>query len=458
MEKKEMDDIVKFCAEYGYIFRGSDIYGGLANTWDYGPMGVRLKNNIKDLWRREFIQKNDNSYEIDADILMNPRVWEASGHVENFSDPMIDCKGCKSRYRVDSFINSYDPSVDADNMTIEEMAAYIKDHNLPCPKCGSHDFTDIRKFKLMFETNRGTTEKNTNIVYLRPENAQGEYVNYPNVLRSMHEKLPFGIGQIGKAFRNEITPGNFTFRTIEFEQMEFQTFCKEGQDNEIYEQYKKKAMEFIKMLGIPEDKLRYHDHEKLAFYAKAACDIEYLFPFGWGEINGTHNRTNYDLSRHQEYSGKKMEYFDQTTGERFIPYIVESTCGADRLTLMTICEALKKYEDKESERTVLELDPEIAPYKMSVLPLIKKKHSEKAKEIYKELRNYLMCYYDDSNSIGKRYKKSDAYGTPLAITVDDETLEKDVVTVRDRDTMEQEKISVNEINEYAPYALKKRRR
>ena len=458
MEKIEMDDIVKFCAEYGYIFRGSDIYGGLANTWDYGPMGVRLKNNIKDLWRREFIQKNDNSYEIDADILMNPRVWEASGHVENFSDPMIDCKDCKSRYRVDSFISSYDPSVDADNMTIEEMAAYLKNHNLPCPKCGGHNFTDIRNFKLMFETNRGTTEKSTNIVYLRPENAQGEYVNYSNVLRSMHEKLPFSIGQIGKAFRNEITPGNFTFRTIEFEQMEFQTFCKEGQDNEIYEQYKKKAMEFIKMLGIPSDKLRYHDHEKLAFYAKAACDIEYLFPFGWGEINGTHNRTNYDLSRHQEYSGKKMEYFDQATGEKFIPYIIESTCGADRLTLMTICEALKKYKDKESERTVLELDSELAPYKMSILPLIKKKHSEKAKEIYKELRNYLMCYYDDSNSIGKRYRKSDAYGTPLAITVDDETLEKDVVTVRDRDTMEQEKISVSEISEYVPYTLTKRRR
>ena len=455
MKKIEMEDIVKYCAEYGYIFRGSDIYGGLANTWDYGPMGVRLKNNIKDLWRKEFIQKNDNSYEIDAGILMNPRVWEASGHVDNFSDPMIDCKDCKSRYRVDTFINNHDENVDADNMSIEEMAAYIKDNNLSCQKCGSRNFTDIKKFKLMFETNRGTTDKNTNTVYLRPENAQGEYVNYSNVMRTMHEKLPFSIGQIGKAFRNEITPGNFTFRTVEFEQMEFQTFCKKGQDSELYEFYKKKAMEFIKSLGIPDDKLRFHDHEKLAFYAKAACDIEYQFPFGWGEINGTHNRTDYDLSRHQEYSGKKLEYFDQVTGERFIPYIIESTCGADRLTLMAICEALKKYDHNNTERIVLELSPELAPYKISVLPLIKKKHSGKALEIYKELRNYLMCYYDDSNSIGKRYRKSDAYGTPYAITIDDDTLEDNTVTIRNRDTMEQERISVKEISEYAPHVLKK---
>ena len=455
MKKIEMEDIVKYCAEYGYIFRGSDIYGGLANTWDYGPMGVRLKNNIKDLWRKEFIQKNDNSYEIDAGILMNPRVWEASGHVDNFSDPMIDCKDCKSRYRVDTFINNHDENVDADNMSIEEMAAYIKDNNLSCQKCGSRNFTDIKKFKLMFETNRGTTDKNTNTVYLRPENAQGEYVNYSNVMRTMHEKLPFSIGQIGKAFRNEITPGNFTFRTVEFEQMEFQTFCKKGQDSELYEFYKKKAMEFIKSLGIPDDKLRFHDHEKLAFYAKAACDIEYQFPFGWGEVNGTHNRTYYDLSRHQEYSGKKLEYFDQVTGERFIPYIIESTCGADRLTLMAICEALKKYDHNNTERIVLELSPELAPYKISVLPLIKKKHSGKALEIYKELRNYLMCYYDDSNSIGKRYRKSDAYGTPYAITIDDDTLEDNTVTIRNRDTMEQERISVKEISEYAPHVLKK---
>ena len=455
MKKIEMEDIVKYCAEYGYIFRGSDIYGGLANTWDYGPMGVRLKNNIKDLWRKEFIQKNDNSYEIDAGILMNPRVWEASGHVDNFSDPMIDCKDCKSRYRVDTFINNHDENVDADNMSIEEMAAYIKDNNLSCQKCGSRNFTDIKKFKLMFETNRGTTDKNTNTVYLRPENAQGEYVNYSNVMRTMHEKLPFSIGQIGKAFRNEITPGNFTFRTVEFEQMEFQTFCKKGQDSELYEFYKKKAMEFIKSLGIPDDKLRFHDHEKLAFYAKAACDIEYQFPFGWGEVNGTHNRTDYDLSRHQEYSGKKLEYFDQVTGERFIPYIIESTCGADRLTLMAICEALKKYDHNNTERIVLELSPELAPYKISVLPLIKKKHSGKALEIYKELRNYLMCYYDDSNSIGKRYRKSDAYGTPYAITIDDDTLEDNTVTIRNRDTMEQERISVKEISEYAPHVLKK---
>jgi glycyl-tRNA synthetase len=340
-----MDDIVKYCQEYGYIYQGSEIYGGLANTWDYGPLGIRLKNNVKEKWRYKFIQNKSNSYELDSDILMNPRVWEASGHVASFSDPLIDCKQCKTRHRVDNLIENFDSTIDVDSMTETEMMDYIKEHNVPCPKCGSHDFTESRNFNLMFETQRGVTNENQNLIYLRPENAQGEYVNYLNVMRSMHAKIPFSIGQIGKAFRNEITPGNFTFRTIEFEQMEYQTFCKPGTDHVLYEYYKLFGKEFFESLGLPLEKLRFKDHEKLAHYAKEACDIEYLFPFGWGEINGTHNRTNFDLSRHQEFSNRKMYYFDQNTNEKYIPYIIESTYGLDRTILALICECLHKYVD-----------------------------------------------------------------------------------------------------------------
>ena len=343
MENKEkkiqIKELVDYCNNYGFIFQGSEIYGGLANTWDYGPLGSRLKNTIKDAWRYFFIQKRDNAYEVDADILMNPRVWEASGHVQSFSDPLLDCKECKTRHRADNLIDDFDENAHADGMTQEEMLNYIKEHQVPCPNCGKSNFTDIRQFNLMFATQRGVTNDSANTVYLRPENAQGEYVNFQNVLRTTRTKLPFSIGQIGKAFRNEITPGNFTFRTIEFEQMEFQTFCKEGDDESLYDYFKNYGIEFFKMLGLPEEKLRFHDHEKLAHYAKSACDIEYLFPFGWGEINGTHNRTDFDLTRHTEYSGKKQEYCDQTTGEKFIPYIVESTYGLDRITLAVLFEA-----------------------------------------------------------------------------------------------------------------------
>lgn len=444
-----MDELIAYCNQYGFIFQGSEIYGGLANTWDYGPLGTRLKNNIKDAWRYYFIQKRPNSYEVDADILMNPMVWKASGHLDGFSDPLLDCKECKTRHRADNLINDFDETANADGMTQEEMMAYIREHQVPCPKCGKSNFTDIRQFNLMFATQRGVTGDSQNTVYLRPENAQGEYVNFLNVQRTMRTKLPFSIGQIGKAFRNEITPGNFTFRTIEFEQMEFQTFCKQGDDEGLYEYFKNYGIEFFEYLGIAREHLRFHDHEKLAHYAKAACDIEYLFPFGWGEINGTHNRTDFDLSRHQEHSGKSMEYFDAENNEKFIPYIIESTYGLDRLVLAILFENLVE-EDVEGgdKRLVLKIKPSLAPIKVNVLPLIKKKHAEKALEIHQELSKYMMASYDEAGNIGKRYRRGDAIGTPFAVTIDDETINDGMITVRSRDTMEQIKIKVDDLKMY----------
>ena len=444
-----MDKIVSLCKNRGFIFQGSEIYGGLANTWDYGPLGARLKNAIKDTWRKRFVQERKNSYEIDADILMHPRVWEASGHVSSFSDPLLDCKECKTRHRADNLISDFNPEAHAEGMTQEEMLEYIKENNIPCPKCGKCNFTDIRQFNLMFQTYRGVTNDSKSTIYLRPENAQGEYVNFLNVQRTTRAKLPFSIAQIGKAFRNEITPGNFTFRTIEFEQMEFQTFCKEGTDEEIYNYFKEYGKKYYMDLGLPEEKLRFHDHEKLVFYAKAACDIEYLFPsIGWGEINGTHNRTNYDLSRHQEFSGVKQEYLDVDTNEKFIPYIIESTYGLDRTVLAVLCEAYDEEEIAEGDvRTVLHLHPSIAPYKVAVLPL-SKKLSEKATEVFEKLSKKYMCEYDEAGSIGKRYRRQDEIGTPYCITVDFDTLEDNTVTIRDRDTMEQIRININEIENW----------
>ena len=449
MADLSMDKIVSLCKNRGFIFQGSEIYGGLANTWDYGPLGARLKNAIKDTWRKRFVQERKNSYEIDADILMHPRVWEASGHVSSFSDPLLDCKECKTRHRADNLISDFNPEAHAEGMTQEEMLEYIKENNIPCPKCGKCNFTDIRQFNLMFQTYRGVTNDSKSTIYLRPENAQGEYVNFLNVQRTTRAKLPFSIAQIGKAFRNEITPGNFTFRTIEFEQMEFQTFCKEGTDEEIYNYFKEYGKKYYMDLGLPEEKLRFHDHEKLVFYAKAACDIEYLFPsIGWGEINGTHNRTNYDLSRHQEFSGVKQEYLDVDTNEKFIPYIIESTYGLDRTVLAVLCEAYDEEEIAEGDvRTVLQLHPAIAPYKIAVLPL-SKKLSEKADELYTKLSKKFMCDYDEAGSIGKRYRRQDEIGTPYCITVDFDTLEDNTVTIRDRDTMEQIRINMNEIENW----------
>lgn len=450
-----MEKMVNLCKQYGFIFQGSEIYGGLANTWDYGPLGSRLKNNIKDAWRKRFIQERKNSYEIDADILMHPRVWEASGHVSSFSDPLLDCKECKSRHRADNLIDDFDANAHADGMTQEEMVNYIKEHKVPCPKCGKSNFTDIRQFNLMFQTYRGVTNDAKSIVYLRPENAQGEYVNFLNVQRSMRAKLPFSIGQIGKAFRNEITPGNFTFRTIEFEQMEFQTFCKEGTDSELYSYFKEYGKKFFMDLGLKEEDLRFHDHEKLAHYAKEACDIEYRFPFGWGEINGTHNRTNFDLSRHQEYSGESQTYLDPDTNEKYIPYIIESTYGLDRTFLAIMFAAY--HEDTLEDgttREVLSLSPFLAPYKVAVLPLIKKLHSAKALEVYEKLSKHFMTNYDEAGNIGKRYRRNDVIGTPYCITIDDETINNNTVTLRDRDTMEQITISLDEVVDYVNEKLK----
>lgn len=450
IKNKTMDKIVSLCKGRGFIFPGSDIYGGLANTWDYGPLGARLKNNVKETWRKRFIQERKNSYEVDADILMHPRVWEASGHVSSFSDPLLDCKECKMRFRADNLIDDFDPDAHADLMTEEEMFSYIKERHIPCPNCGKHNFTDIREFNLMFKTARGVTNDSKSTIYLRPENAQGEYVNFLNVQRTMRAKLPFSIGQIGKAFRNEITPGNFTFRTIEFEQMEFQTFCKEGEDSELYEYFKNFGMSYFVDLGLPKERLRFHDHEKLAHYAKAACDIEYLFPFGWGEINGTHNRTDFDLKRHQEYSGQKMEYLDPDSNEKFIPFIIESTYGLDRTILALISEAYDEEvidESKNDVRTVLHLKPALAPYKAAVLPL-SKKLTPNALKVYDMLKTEFMTDFDETGSIGKRYRREDEIGTPFSVTYDFESKDDNKVTVRDRDTMEQVRLPIDKVSGY----------
>ena len=447
--KLTMEKIVNLSKQYGFIFQGSEIYGGLANTWDYGPFGSRLKNNIKDAWRKHFIQERPSAYELDAAILMHPTVWKASGHVDSFADPLIDCKKCKTRYRADNLIDEFDNNANADGMTWDEMNEYIVEHKVPCPNCKSSDFTEIRQFSQMFETSRGVIDESKSKIYLRPENAQGEYVNFLNVQRSTRSKLPFSIGQIGKAFRNEITPKNFTFRTIEFEQMEFQTFCKKGEDDKIYNFYKDYAKQFFIRLGISEDKLRYHDHEKLAFYAKEATDIEYLFPFGWGEINGTHNRTDYDLSQHQKFSGISMEYLDPNTNEKFIPYIVESTVGADRATLAVLCNAYTEQTlDDGTKREYMDFHPFLAPYKATILPLIKKTHGEKAKEIYQKLSKKFMVNYDETGSIGKRYRRADIIGTPFCVTVDDDTIDKDVVTIRNIKDMKQVSIKLDELEEF----------
>lgn len=444
-----MEKMVNLCKQYGFIYQGSEIYGGLANTWDYGPLGARLKSNVKDAWRKRFIQERKNAYELDADILMHPKVWEASGHIGSFSDPLIDCKECKTRHRVDNLINDFTNSSKGDAMSEEEMMAFIKENKVTCPKCGKSNFTDLRQFNLMFETYRGVTQDSKSVIYLRPENAQGEYVNFLNVQRSMRAKLPFSIGQIGKAFRNEITPGNFTFRTIEFEQMEYQTFCKKGEDEALYNYFKEYGKKFYMDLGLPENKLRFHDHEKLAHYAKSACDIEYEFPFGWGEVNGTHNRTDFDLARHKEYSGVNTEYLDPETNERYVPYIIESTYGLDRTVLALLFNSYDTEELENGEvREVMRFKPALAPYKVAVLPLVKKYHADKAGEIYQVFSKEFMTTYDETGSIGKRYRRQDVIGTPWCVTVDDETINNGTVTIRQRDTMQQITLTIDEAIAY----------
>lgn len=453
--KATMDKIVNLCKNRGIIFPGSEIYGGMGNTWDYGPVGVEFKNNIKRTWWKRFVQENPNTYGVDAAILMNSRVWEASGHTTSFSDPQMDCKNCKTRHRADNLIEAHSKGkVNPDLMSNKEMQSYIAEHKVCCPKCGQFNWTAIRQFNLMFETSRGVTEEGQNKIYLRPETAQGEFVNFLNVQRACRAKVPFGIAQIGKAFRNEITPGNFIFRTIEFEQMEHQWFCKNGDDEKYYNEYKEKAMKYVLDLGIDKDHLRFHDHDKLAHYARAACDIQYLFPMGWNELNGIHNRSDYDLSRHQEYSGKSMLYLDPYTNEKYIPNVIEYSIGADRLTLALLCEAYDEENLENGEtRVVMHFHPAIAPYKVAILPL-QKNLSEKAKEVYSLLSKEFMCDYDEAGSIGKRYRRQDEIGTPFCVTIDFDTLENDTVTIRDRDSMEQIRLPISDLISYVQERIK----
>ena len=449
MKDLTMDKIVSLSKQYGFVFPGSEIYDGFANTWDFGPLGVELKNNIKRAWWKRFVGEDPRTFGVDAAILMNPRVWEASGHVESFGDPKMDCKECKQRFRADNLIEEYsDGVVAAEGMTNKELEEYIESNHIKCPNCGGFNWTSIRKFNPMFKTSRGTLEDGADTVYLRPETCQGEYVNYLNVLRTTRTKIPFAIAQIGKSFRNEITPGNFLFRTIEFEQMELQKFCHEKDSMEFYEDYKRRALDFIKDLGLSSEKLRYHDHDKLAHYAKAACDIQYKFPIGWEELNGIHHRGTWDLSRHSEFSGKKLDYLDPETNEKFIPNVIEYSIGADRLTLALLCEAYTCEELEGDTREVMHFNPVIAPYKVCVLPLVKKYHSEKAMEIYNILSKEFMCSFDESGSIGKRYRRQDVIGTPWCITIDEDTINDGSVTIRDRDTMEQKRMMVEEVINY----------
>ena len=446
--EKTMDKIVAVAKSRGFVYPGSEIYGGLANTWDYGPLGVEFKNNVKNAWHKKFVQENPYNVALDSAILMNPQVWVASGHVGGFSDPLMDCKDCKTRHRADKLIE--DAGGDANGMTFEQMSDYIKEHGITCPECGSANFTDIRKFNLMFKTFQGVTEDAKNEIFLRPETAQGIFVNFANIQRTTRRKLPFGVCQIGKSFRNEITPGNFTFRTREFEQMELEFFCKPDTDLEWFYYWKDYCKNWLLSLGIKEENMRLRDHEKeeLSFYSKATTDIEYLFPFGWGELWGIADRTNYDLKQHQDHSGKSLEYFDPSDNTRYIPYVVEPSLGADRVALAFLCEAYDEEEVGEKDtRVVMHLHPALAPYKCAVLPL-SKKLNENAEKVYHMLQKRFMVEYDDAGSIGKRYRRQDEIGTPFCLTYDFDSETDGCVTVRDRDTMAQERVAIDKLAEY----------
>ena len=452
MKKLTMETIVSLCKNRGYIYPGSEIYGGLANTWDYGPLGVELKNNMKKAWFKKFVQESKYNVGLDAAILMNPKTWEASGHIAGFSDPLIDCKECKTRHRADKLIEEWahekGEDMIADGMSDQELINFITENHIPCPNCGKTNFTDIRKFNLMFKTFQGVTEDSTSTVYLRPETAQGIFVNFKNVLRTTRRKLPMGIAQIGKSFRNEITPGNFTFRTREFEQMELEFFCKPGEDIEWWKYWKEYCKKFLLSLGMKEENIRLRDHspEELSHYSSATTDIEYAFPFGWGELWGIADRTDFDLSRHMEYSKEDMTYLDPETNERYVPYCIEPSVGCDRVILAFLCNSYDEEEIAEGDtRTVLHLHPALAPYKVAILPL-SKKLSEKADEVYQMLSKKYMCDYDEAGSIGKRYRREDEIGTPYCVTIDFETLEDGCVTIRDRDTMEQVRIKIEELD------------
>ena len=446
--EKTMEKIVALCKNRGYVYQGSEIYGGLSNTWDYGPLGVEFKNNVKKAWLKKFVQESPYNVVLDSAILMNPQVWVASGHVGGFSDPLMDCRECKTRHRADKLIEEV--GGDANAMTFEQMADYIREHNVACPDCGSTNFTDIRKFNLMFKTFQGVTEDAKNEIFLRPETAQGIFVNFANIQRTTRRKLPFGVAQIGKSFRNEITPGNFVFRTREFEQMELEFFCKPGTDLDWFYYWKDYCKQFILNLGIAEENIRLRDHsaEELSFYSTATTDIEFLFPFGWGELWGIADRTNYDLTQHQTHSGKSLEYFDPETNERYIPYVIEPSLGADRIALAFLCDAYdEEVIDEKDTRIVMRLHPFLAPYKAAILPL-SKKLGEKAEEVRAMLSKHFMVEYDDAGSIGKRYRRQDEIGTPFCITYDFDSLEDQCVTVRDRDTMQQERIAIDKLVDY----------
>ncbi len=454
MEKLSMEKVVSLCKNRGYIYPGSEIYGGLANTWDYGPLGVELKNNIKSAWRKKFIQENKYNVGLDAAILMNPETWIASGHVGGFSDPLIDCRECKTRHRADKLIEAWMHEHNceeiADGWSDEKMINYIKENHITCPNCGKENFTDIRKFNLMFKTFQGVTEDNTSEIYLRPETAQGIFVNFKNVLRTTRKKMPMGIAQIGKAFRNEITPGNFIFRIREFEQMELEFFCKPGTDLEWFEYWRNFCKNWLLNLGIKEENIRLRDHskEELVFYSTATTDIEFAFPFGWGELWGIADRTNYDLNKHMEHSKQDMSYLDPETNEKYVPYCIEPSLGCDRVALAFLCNSYEEQEIGEGDvRTVLHLHPAIAPFKVAVLPL-SKKLSEKSQEVYEKLSSKFMCDYDEAGSIGKRYRREDEIGTPYCVTIDFDTLEDNQVTVRDRDTMEQVRIPIDNLESW----------
>ena len=460
--EKTMEKVVALCKNRGFVYAGSEIYGGLANSWDYGPLGVELKNNVKRAWWKKFVQESPYNVGLDSAILMNPETWVASGHLGGFSDPLMDCKACKTRHRADKLIEDYAAenglSDNPGGWSNEQLAAYIQEHGIVCPSCGSKDFTDIRKFNLMFKTFQGVTEDSTSTLYLRPETAQGIFVNFKNIARTTRKKVPFGVAQIGKSFRNEITPGNFTFRTREFEQMELEFFCKPGTDLEWFYFWKDYCANFLYDLGIAKENLRLRDHdpEELCFYSKATTDFEFMFPFGWGELWGIADRTDYDLTQHQNHSGEPMDYFDPETNEKYIPYVVEPSLGADRVTLAFLVEAYDEEvidAEKNDVRVVMHFHPALAPFKCAVLPL-SKKLSDKAREIQAELSKYWMVDFDETGSIGKRYRREDEIGTPYCITVDFDTVgdaEKEgdnCVTVRDRDTMEQVRLPISELKSW----------
>ena len=451
---KSMDTLVALCKNRGYIYPGSEIYGGLANTWDYGPLGCELKNNIKSAWRKKFIQESEYNVGLDAAILMNPTTWVASGHVGGFSDPLIDCKECKTRHRADKLIEEWahekGNDMIADGMSDEELIKFIKDNKIPCPNCGKTNFTDIRKFNLMFKTFQGVTEDKTSEIYLRPETAQGIFVNFKNVMRTTRRKLPMGIAQIGKAFRNEITPGNFIFRTREFEQMELEFFCKPGSDLEWHKYWKEFCENWLLNLGMKKENIRLRDHspEELSHYSNATTDIEFAFPFGWGELWGIADRTDFDLKSHMKVSKEDFTYTDPETNEKYVPYCIEPSLGADRVALAFLCNSYDEEEIGEGDtRVVLHLHPVLAPFKLAVLPL-SKKLSEKARQLHEKLSKKFMCDYDETGSIGKRYRREDEIGTPYCVTVDFDTLEDDTVTIRDRDTMEQIRLKIDEIENW----------